>query len=361
MPNHSLLIHKTDLYQVRQQESPNDELGEGEVLFKVDKYALTTNNITYAVSGFKLKYWDFFPVEEPWGIVPVWGYGEVVASRHSAIATGERCYGYFPMSSYLKVEPGKVNVYGFSDIAAHRAGLASIYNYYSRIAADPSFTKEIEDYFPIIKPLFATSFLIYYFLKEEAFFGAEQIAITSASSKTGLALAFMLKQNQALDHKKVIGLTSAANVEFVQSTGYYDQVITYETYAEKMPQVASVIVDFAGKTALLHEMASYLSDHLKHIALIGLTDWKSTTTLKGIPKAAFFFAPTHIQNKYKEWGPEKTNLMLNTALVKFITAIKQLIEIEFIEDLATLGDRYLEMLDGKVDPQKGYIVQVKEK
>ncbi len=215
----------------------------------------------------------------------------------------------------------------------------------------------MEDYLPIIQPLFTTSFLIYHFLKEQSFFEAEQVVVTSASSKTGLALAFMLNQHKAVDGKKVVGLTSPSNVEFVKSVGYYDEVIEYDAYKSDMSQNGTVIVDFAGKTQLLEDMGTHLADHLKHIALIGITDWKSTKGFRGVPKSAFFFAPTHLQNKYKEWGSQKANTLINQALGGFILDTQKLLEIAYVDQLDQLRSLYLEMLDGKVDPKMGYIVR----
>ncbi|MEZ4888492.1 MAG: DUF2855 family protein [Chitinophagales bacterium] len=354
-----LLIHKTQLNKTQQTTDSKPELEEGEILFKIDRYALTTNNITYAVCGFNLKYWDFFPSKiEGWGIIPVWGFAEVVESRHAAIEVGERCYGYFPMADYLKVTAGKISEYGFSDVVAHRRALSPIYNYYTRLAADPSFDEVLADYLPIIKPLFATSFLIYHFLKESQFFEAEQVILTSASSKTALALAYMLKQEQAADGKKIIGLTSARNVDFVASTGYYDLVMTYDDYAEKLTITPSAIVDFAGNATLLQDCNGVLGDDLKNIVLVGLTDWQSDKSFKEVPKSAFFFAPTHIQQKYQEWGAEKTNSLLNSALMGFVKDVKNMIELEYVTDKDTLTQLYLEMLGGKVNPKKGYIVKI---
>lgn len=353
--NNSVLVNKQNIYQVKQAEQTLRALEDGEILFKIHQYALTTNNITYAVSGFTLKYWEFFPVDETWGSVPVWGFAEVVASKNDSVEVGEHCYGYFPMSDYLIVQPGRINPFGFSDVAEHRKNLSPIYNFYARLAADPSFKEDTKDYIPIIKPLFATSFLIYYFLKEEKFFGSDQVILTSASSKTGLALAYMLQQNQATDAKKIIGLTSPRNVEFVKSTGYYDEVITYDDY-KNIKASPAAIVDFAGSTQLLHQVSDSLAEDLKHIVLVGLTDWKAYKGFKGLEKSKFFFAPTHIKNRYAEWGTEKTNTMLNKALYGFIEDIKTTIDITPVRGNTAVADLYLEMLDGKVDPKKGYSV-----
>lgn len=354
-----LLIQKTQLNKIQQSPDSKPELKEGEILFKVEKYALTTNNITYAVCGFNLKYWNFFPSKEKdLGIVPVWGFGEVVASKHDAIEVGERCYGYFPMADYLKVEAGKISEYGFADVVEHRRPLAPIYNYYTRLATDPSFDEALADYLPIIKPLFATSFLIYHFLKESGFFDSEQIVLTSASSKTALALAYMLKENQGADNKKIVGLTSSRNVDFVISTGYYDSVMSYEDYNDKMNHTTTAIVDFAGNAALLQAINGLLEDDLKNIVLVGLTDWQSDKSFKAVPKSAFFFAPTHIQQKYEDWGAEKTNSLLNQSLMGFIKDVKPTLELEYVNDRNALGALYLEMLGGKVNPKKGYIVAI---
>lgn len=357
MQNYSLQVQKDNLYEVQSSAQELSDLQDGQILMKIQKYALTTNNITYAVSGSKLRYWEFFPADDPWGIVPAWGFGEVIESKHPDVPVGERCYGYFPMSSHVIVKPDKVKSAGFKDGIDHRAVLPPIYNYYMRVNNNPAFHPSIEDYLPIIQPLFTTSFLIYHFLQEHGFFGAEQIVLTSASSKTGLALAFMLHQNRGEDGQKVIGLTSPANVDFVQSVGYYDQVIEYDRYKDELPQTATVIVDFAGKTQLLEEMGKSLGDHLKHIALIGITDWKSTKGFRGVPKAEFFFAPTHLQAKYKEWGQQKASSMINQALVGFIGDCKKWIEIAYIDEMELLKQLYLEMLDGQVDPKIGYIIR----
>src|SRR5689334_14380378 len=76
---------------------------------RVDAFALTSNNITYAVFGAAMQYWDFFPTADPeaWGCVPVWGFAEVVESTSDACTVGERLYGYLPMASELVVEPGR--------------------------------------------------------------------------------------------------------------------------------------------------------------------------------------------------------------------------------------------------------------
>ncbi|MFX6226275.1 DUF2855 family protein, partial [Acinetobacter baumannii] len=77
------------------------------------------------------------------------------------------------------------------------------------------------------KPLVVTSFLIADFLEDNGFFGARQVLVSSASSKTSLGLAFCLKRLAAHDIA-VVGLTSPGNRTFVEEVGYFDRVVTYD-------------------------------------------------------------------------------------------------------------------------------------
>jgi hypothetical protein len=87
-------------------------LADETLLIKVDRFAFTANNITYAALGDQLKYWQLFPAPENFGIIPVWGFGEVIASRHPSIETGERLFGYFPMATHLVIEAADVSKRG---------------------------------------------------------------------------------------------------------------------------------------------------------------------------------------------------------------------------------------------------------
>ena len=356
--NNSFLINKQNLAETKISRRDLAELTAEQVSFKIERYALTANNITYAVCGESLKYWNFFPADNAaWGIIPVWGFAEVVESKSDAVKIGERFYGYFPMSEFLIVQVGKQSAAGFADASEHRQELARVYNYYARAAADdPNFAAETADFIPIIKPLFTTSFLLYHFLKDADFFGAEQIALTSASSKTALALAWMLKQNKPADNKQIVGLTSSANVEFTDAAGYFDQVLAYDDL-QNLPASQTAVIDFAGNAQLLRRAAELIGDKLKYISRVGITDWKADKSYADLPNVHGFFAPTHIENKYKEWGVEQTSNLINQALAKFIAATKAQIEIEYVSGFDQLNQLYLQMLGGNVNPKKGYIVK----
>ena len=58
-----LLVNKADLRETRIAESPRPNIADGEVLLRVDRFGLTANNVTYAVFGETMSYWNFFPAE----------------------------------------------------------------------------------------------------------------------------------------------------------------------------------------------------------------------------------------------------------------------------------------------------------
>ena len=107
------IVKRTDLRQtafVPGRDSADSALSAGQVLLRVDRFAFTANNVTYGAVGEMIGYWNFFPAKEGWGRIPVWGFGDVVRSRHDALTSAERIYGYFPMSTHLVVQADQVTV-----------------------------------------------------------------------------------------------------------------------------------------------------------------------------------------------------------------------------------------------------------
>ena len=58
----------------------SDELSPNQVLLAVDRFSFTSNNITYGILGERMNYWQFFPAQTSYGIVPVWGFADVSAT-----------------------------------------------------------------------------------------------------------------------------------------------------------------------------------------------------------------------------------------------------------------------------------------
>ena len=262
-------VEKSDWKRTRFVEGPVPELAPGQVLFRVDRFALTANNITYAVFGDLIGYWRFFPSEAGWGRIPVMGFADVLRSTHPGVKEGTRCFGFYPMARHAVIQPGVVSESQIVDASPHRAGLAAPYAQYRPTTGDDVLFREREDAILLMRGLFMTAFLADDFLGEQDYRGARAVLISSASSKTSIALAFQLKQG---GRARAIGLTSARNAEFVRSLGYYDQVVLYDEIASLAKQPA-VFVDMAGDGAVTAAVHRHFADALQFDCAIGATHW----------------------------------------------------------------------------------------
>ncbi|MEH6662854.1 MAG: DUF2855 family protein [Parasphingorhabdus sp.] len=347
----SLWVKKNELAQSQWHDSDAPSLAGGQILLAVEKYALTANNITYAVVGDGFGYWNFFPTgDDEWGIVPVWGFAKVVASENADIAVGERVYGYLPMASHLLVTPTNVQDGGFVDGAEHRQGLAIIYNQYNRLGTDEG---ALEAERAIFQPLFTTSFLIEHFMRSNDWFGAEALLMTSASSKTSLGLAMVAKSLSPSIRR--IGLTSAGNKDFVEKSGLYDEVVTYDNLSATDAATPTVSVDFAGSGQLLGAIHDHWGDNLKFSSLVGVThisERGGADDLPG-PKPELFFAPTAAEALIKEIGPAAFRARVDEQFSAFVAGASAYLKIEDLEGRDALQSAYLSMLANEVEPSRG--------
>lgn len=306
--NWALSIAREAIADVRLVETPSRALEEGEARLAVRRFALTANNITYAAFGTVMRYWEFFPSDDDRGRLPVWGFAEITETRCDGLDVGERIYGYFPAGAELIVQPGKVEAESFIDFSAHRAELAPAYNRYVRCAADPLWSPAREAAQMVLQPLFITSFLLATFLRDEKAFGAQSISLTSASSKTAIALAWLLKANP-VDGVTVRALTSTGNAAFVEGLGLYDEIVTYDALASLPQDERHVVVDFAGSSDINTAIHTHLIDQLMANIRVGGAHWEKSVPASDLPgpKPQFFFAPDHARARINEWGQDAFN------------------------------------------------------
>lgn len=345
-------------------------LAEGEARLRIDSFALTSNNITYAAFGEAMKYWDFFPTgEAAWGNIPVWGFADVVESRAEGVAAGERCYGYWPMGSYLVVQPVRVGKHGFIDGAAHRAALPAVYNQIQRCAADPAYVPSQEAQQALLRPLFMTSFLIDDFLEDAGFFGAQQVLLSSASSKTAFGTAFCLALRRGRPGApRIVGLTSAGNLAFCRSLGCYDEVRAYDTLGTMDRSVPSVYVDFAGNATLRRSIHEHFGDALRYSCSVGGTHWDELGGGRDLPgpRPTLFFAPAQIAKRSaappEGWGPAELQSRIATAWTAFMKPVNDpaapWLRVRRAQGPQAVHDACLALLDGKVDARDGLMLSL---
>jgi hypothetical protein len=351
------LVAKDDLRRARFVESETPELEDGQATLTVLSFGLSANNITYAMFGEAMSYWSFFPAEEGWGRVPVWGFAEVGASRHPELEEGTRVYGYLPPSTELLIEPSRVGPRGFVDGAAHRSRLPPAYNSYARTDADPVYDAGQEDEQMLLRPLFFTSYLIDDFLAESELFGAGTVVLSSASSKTASGLAFLLSRREGID---VVGLTSARSGEFARGLGVYDHVVSYEDIGE-LPLERAVYVDMAGDADVRDAVHGHYRDQLAHSAVVGATHHDRMGELPdGLPGARpmFFFAPDRVTKRSADWGREGLEERLADAWRPYLEWTGGWLEVLHGRGPEALERAYLDLLDGRIDPSKAHVLSL---
>jgi hypothetical protein len=351
-------VRKDDLRHTRavDGETRRDAVQSGEVQLDVERFSLTANNVTYGVFGEALGYWTFFPTgDEGWGCVPVWGFGRVVASGVAGVEPGERFFGFFPMAARhtLRAEPGGG---GFAAVEAHRRELPAVYNQYLRTPAEAPHP----DLTVLLRPLFATAFLLDEMLRREDAFGAQRVLVSSASSKTALATAFMLARRQG---PQAIGLTSPPNAAWLASLDLYEGVATYGEVDDVVAGSESVVyLDFSGDAATRRRVHESAGERLKYSAIIGATHWEDTAgegagPLPG-PEPTLFFAPTHAAALAEEVGREELALRIDRAWSAFADRADGWLDVEQGHGADAVQSVWRALVDGTADPRAGHVLRL---
>ena len=352
-----LLVNRGDLRETRIDDPPAPQPASGQATLAVRAFGMTANNVTYAVMGDVMSYWDFFPTgEEGWGRLPTWGFAEVEASEVGGVEPGDRYYGYWPSASHLLVTPERTDERGFVDASPHRAELPSAYHRYLRTATDPFYGEDSEDLQMLLRPLFFTSFLIDDQLADDALAAAGPVLMASASSKTALAAAFMLSQREGVE---LIALTSERNAEFVDGLGIYARTVPYGEIGSLEPEPAT-FVDFAGDADVRQAVHSRYADDLRHSMAVGVTHWEEFeggTDLPG-PTPTFFFAPTRVTKRSADWGAAGLEERVAEAWGPFCEWCGGWLEVYRGTGYEAARDAYLDVLEGRVAPSRAHVLSV---
>jgi hypothetical protein len=355
-------VNREEHARTRVVDGPGEEqaLEPGEALLRVDTFGLTANNVTYAVLGDMLNYWKFFPSpEDGWGRVPVWGFADVAASEADGLETGTRFWGYWPMATHVVVQPARVSDAGFFDGSPHRAELHPVYNRYERSEIGDAEREALQ---MLLRPLFATSFLIDDALAEEGFAGAGTVALASASSKTAFGTAFMLAERDDVD---VVGLTSAGNADFVRGLGVYDRVLTYDEVGALAGGDKVAYVDMSGDGALRGRVHRELGDELASDLIVGAThhdQMAGEADLPG-PRPTMFFAPARVKQRNEDWGAAGLQQRVGEAWDRFIEFVTRDDGPKVMSITRSSGPEAVEgtwrsLVAGEVRPDEGHVLSM---
>ncbi|MFF4876794.1 DUF2855 family protein [Micromonospora sp. NPDC000668] len=346
-------VARDDLGRSTLVEGATPALADGEVLLRVDRVGLTANNVTYAVLGDSMRYWQFFPPDprglgQEWGLPPLWGFAEVIASRVPEVAAGLRVYGYLPPAGHLVVRPDRVDESGFRDARAHRAGLPSPYNVYRSTTGDPAYRADQEDLLILFRPLFFTSFMLADQIVDNDFYSAASLVLSSASSKTAYAAAFELHGRGP----RLVGLTSPGNLAFTRSLGCYDEVVSYHDIGV-LDAVPTVYLDLSGASSTRAALRGHLGDQLVRDIAVGLTN----QTPNADAAEEVFFAPVQMRKRSLDWGREGLDQRFTEAWRRFTGVVSGWLDVQVGTGPEALQHAWLEVLAGRTPPRVGHVVQ----
>ncbi len=356
----TLEVLKADPQQTRVVEDTlPDTLEDGQVLLAVDRFAVTANNISYCQVGETLGYWRFFPTDDnAWGRVPAMGYASVAASAHPEVQEGERVWGFFPMGTHLLIQAGNINAQGFNDVSEHREGLAPVYSHFQRASANPLYEPAREEQDSLLRGLFLTAWLCEDAMYDQDFYAAGDCLITSASSKTSIALAFATRERGTL---RSIAITSPGNQAFCRSLGCYDEVYLYDDI-EKLPNDrGALLVDMAGNSAVNSAIHHHYGDHLRYDCRIGVTHREALPEPDALlpgPAPQMFFAPHQAQKRSEEWSPGVLEQRIASAFGRFRRFADSWLSVRRFDGPEQAQEAFLEVLHGKASAQEGYTVSV---
>ncbi|WCO65189.1 DUF2855 family protein [Iamia majanohamensis] len=336
-------------------------LAPGRVRFRVDRFAVTANTVTYAELGDMLGYWGFYPTDDAtWGRVPAMGWADVVASAHPEVEPGSRHYGWFPMAGHVDVEVRPTPA-GLRDEGAHRAEHAAVYRTFEDSRTDPLYPDEadpearadLEDRHALLRGLFLTGFLADASLASRDWFGAEVAVVLSASSKTAIGFATCARARGAV---RLVGVTSPGHVEAVEALGLYDEVVTYDAVGS-VPVVPAVAVDVAGDGRVVGALHERLGDRLAHSMVVGRThnDAPPAAVTSG-PEPELFFAPTAMEALRADGADLPTLLAASRrALTDFITGSRAWMAVERAHGPDAVAAAWADVHAGRVPPDVGRI------
>lgn len=321
---------------------------DGQALLRIDRFGCTANNVTYVLLGDQLGFARYFPAPEGWTRVPAWGIAEVVATRTAAVREGERFFGYYPMATEMLITP-RAAPFGVVDAAEHRASLMPAYNAY-RHPDD-----ERQDQQIILRPLFLLAFLLDEGLAAR---NAGAVAISSASSKTASAIAFLLASRGCA----VTGLTSPRNEQFVRDLGVYDEVATYDAIGA-LPRRPLAFIDVAGDEQVRRHVHEHFRDDLIYSGFVGATHldvnaFAAPSALEHGPQPEPVSANALLRQRVRASGQDRLDADVASAWARYVAWSDGWLTIRRAAGPEAVRTTYLDVLGGRAAPHEAHVVSM---
>ncbi|KDQ16757.1 hypothetical protein BOTBODRAFT_106597 [Botryobasidium botryosum FD-172 SS1] len=353
------------------------QLPPNHILLRVEKFGFSSNNVTYGALGESshFKYFEFHPIPgtaktvaaKTHGLIPVWGFTTVVASTHPSIQPGERLYGYLPMTRYALVPISEANKYSVYVTLGDFPSDRRPYKQLQRCATDPFYRKDREDETMLWRPLFWTSYWLEDSLFVARYHSAKRVLISSASSKTAYALAFLIRLRgvQEADVRKitVVGVTSPGNIAFTKGLGLYDEVVAYADVLDSLDRTAGpwLYADVSGNDKLNERVVAHLGPSLAAGIQLGMTHVSPDATdavasaAAGTSKLQSFFMPEWLERRKRDLSAQAIIDMQWSAWDALMKNTGRWMALEHTYGEKEVLRRYAETVAGRVSPNVGQV------
>jgi hypothetical protein len=154
-------------------------------------------------------------------------------------------------------------------------------------------------------------------------------------------------------------------VEFCQSLGCYDEIITYDQAQTLDKNEPIMIVDMAGNLSSMRDLHEHFQDNVKYSCSVGATHQANQKdfnvgNMNSFPGATptFFFAPTQAQKRTEEWGPGEVQKRIGLSLKDFQQFSDQWMQINRGRGFDVIETTFAKVVKGGISPHKGLILSV---
>lgn len=295
--------------------------GRGESVLRVHQFAMTSNNVSYVRAREQLGHGRAFPAAPGWMRVPVWGEATVVDGVGDGVPDGTRVIGYFPMagSVAMSLEPRAGGT--LVETSARRAHLAPVYQHYRVVDAPTDglefATLHIEALASALVPDLVGA-------------GVDHVLISSAGSKTGQALAFLL----AREGVACTGLTRDRSAVGQDGLTLFE----YQELSSVAVPPGTVFLDLAGDPQLRARVVAQCGGAVAYMLALGGTRLTGSIppqqTGTAAPPVRRYSAGPRLAEVERERGAEAVRLLRDRTRQRLLAWAREQLVVRRLDGLA---------------------------
>lgn len=210
----------------------------------------------------------------------------------------------------------------------------------------------------VLHPLFVTGFLIADAIDDDSEGRPDRVVVSSASSKTALALAWSLHRLGL----PTLGLTSPTRLEAVRALAMWTEVRSYDEARQVATAPArTVYVDIAGNADVTRQVHTSLGEQLCPSLTVGITHWDQLAMAGTEPPGAareMFFAPARIAKRQQDWGRGGLDSRMTQQWSDFAAWAQTWLDLRRVHGPEAVAVLWRQLVEGIDDPRRAYVASL---